>query len=142
MTRLKTLDSSETPKRSPTEIINQAIAENRQSEFLLYIYSTVLVLAGSAALLYGVWAHQPITMTAGVCSSSLFIPAMHYARRIRKENMAIRLLEVPLTRADTAAEAAQVLKEHFIQTHNENAGSVRRTEGRKTIANVPPETHG
>jgi hypothetical protein len=124
MTRL--LKKPEKPERSVTEIINQAIAENRKSEFLLYIYSTVLVLAGSVALLCGVWAQQPITMVAGVCSDALFIPAMHYARRIRKENMSIRLLEAALIRSDTATEAAQALAQHFIQTNSENAGSLTK----------------
>jgi hypothetical protein len=40
---------------------------------------------------------------------SLFWPSMSSARRIRKENIAIRLLEAPLSRADTAKEAAQML---------------------------------
>ena len=46
----------------------------------------------------------------------LFYPAMRKARRIREQNIAIRLLEIPLTNSRTAEEAARILQEFFAAT--------------------------
>jgi hypothetical protein len=40
---------------------------------------------------------------------------MTSARRTRKESLAIRLLEAPLSRADTAKDAAETLRRFFGQ---------------------------
>ena len=46
---------------------------------------------------------------------------MGFAKRIRKENIAIRLLEAPLTRADTAREAADAISQSFLSLTAEPA---------------------
>jgi hypothetical protein len=43
----------------------------------------------------------------------LFWPALREARQIHKENMAVRLLEVPLSMAGTAKAAAEALRDAF-----------------------------
>ena len=53
---------------------------------------------------------------AGGIASALFFPAMRQARQIRRENIAIRLLERPLSMAETSHEAADALKEFFLDT--------------------------
>jgi hypothetical protein len=53
---------------------------------------------------------------AGGIASVLFWPAMSQARQIRRENIAIRLLEGPLSMAETSKEAADALREFFVNT--------------------------
>jgi hypothetical protein len=101
--------------RTATEVINQAVRENRVSENLLYFIAIIVVLIGGFALTYGVLTRQNLAAVAGAVSSSLFVPAMVFAGRIRKENIALRLLEAPLSRADTAKEAAEALSEYFVR---------------------------
>ena len=71
-------------KRQALDVINNAIRENRVAEILLYIFASIVVLTGTAVLIYGVVSDNSVTAIAGAISSSLFVPAMIYAKRIRK----------------------------------------------------------
>ena len=50
---------------------------------------------------------------AGVAESVLFVPATLLARQTRRENIMIRMLELPLSQASTADEAAKMLAKTF-----------------------------
>jgi hypothetical protein len=97
--------------RSASEVIDLAIRENRRSEWLLYFFAILFATVGLSVLVCGVVRGEPVSTVAGVVASTLFWPAMTSARRTRKENIAIRLLEAPLSRADTAKDAAEMLRD-------------------------------
>ena len=99
--------------RSANEVIDQAIKENRFGEFLLYLFAILFVCVGLSVLVYGMLEGKAVTSIVGLASSTLFWPAITSARRTRKENIAIRLLEAPLGRADTAKDAADMLHRLF-----------------------------
>lgn len=99
--------------RTARSVIDAAIWENRFGERLLYGFAVLFVSVGLFALIVAVVRNQGISALAGGIASSLFWPAMREARQIRKENMAIRLLEDPLSRASTATEAANALRDAF-----------------------------
>jgi hypothetical protein len=103
-------------KRTANEVINQAIIENRFGEHLLYLFSCTTFFVGIAALGIGVYEGQAVTSVLGTVSSLMFYPAMRMARGIRAQNMAIRLLEIPLNNSKTAEEASKVLQEFFSST--------------------------
>jgi hypothetical protein len=63
-----------------------------------------------------VFQGQQIIAASGAVATGLFYPAMRLARGIRQQNMAIRLLEIPLTNSRTAEEAAKILQEFFAST--------------------------
>lgn len=109
-------------KRPASTVIDEAIRENRYAEIVLYGLATIVVLAGSFTLVYAVVTGQPIPAVAGAASDSLFIPAMVFAARVRKANMAIRLLEVPLSKAETAEEAAKAIMDFFLSANAQQAG--------------------
>jgi hypothetical protein len=102
--------------RSAKEIIDQAINDNKVSEWLLYIFASVFVLAGMTALIWGMVEGQGAVSVAGAIAGALFWPDMHQARQIRRENIAIRLVEGPLSMAETSGEAANALREFFVNT--------------------------
>ena len=54
---------------------------------------------------------QWVAISAGTVATALFWPAMREARQIRWENILIRLLEEPLSRADSAKAAADLIQE-------------------------------
>ena len=97
--------------RTPKQVIDQAISDNKASEYLLYFLAFLFATVGLGILSFGVYRENTISSIAGVVASSFFWPAMSSARRTRKECIAIRLLEDPLSRADTASEAADTIRQ-------------------------------
>jgi hypothetical protein len=106
--------------RSAQSVINQAIKENRAGEQLLYVFASILVGVGAVTILSGVVAifmgHSGggIASLAGAIASSLFYPAIRQTREIREANIAIRMMEIPLSRASSAEEAARTIQEAFL----------------------------
>ena len=98
------------------QVIDQAIGDNKLNEYLLYGFASVLVFCGVAVLVVGAYRGEGLVALAGSISSGLFFPAMNEARKICRENIAIRLLERPLSMAETSHEAADALKEFFLDT--------------------------
>ena len=76
---------------------------------------------------------QPIMAIVGVADGALFWPAVKFADKIRRSNIMLRTLEIPLNRAQTAIEAAEMLQRVF-ETHfleNPAAPVVPKVEGGK-----------
>jgi hypothetical protein len=111
--------------RTTSDIINQAIQENRGWEGLLYVFSCVFVLLGSTTLIWSLVLKQPITAIAGVIESALFWPAVAAVTRTRKANIMLRMLEVPLGKATTAEDAAMMLQRVF-ESHFEQPAPGKR----------------
>src|SRR5262245_10648214 len=101
--------------RTAREVIDQAIRENKVGEWLLYSFAIIFVVTGLLVLWIGISRGEVLTTASGAIVTSLFVPAMSSTRQTRKENIAIRLLEAPLSRASTAAEAAEALRRAFDQ---------------------------
>lgn len=95
--------------RSAKDVIDDAIRENLTAAWIMYIFAILFVLVGLMVLVIGAINKDPISSCFGAAASSLFWPSMTAARRTRKENIAIRLLEASLSRADTAKDAAEML---------------------------------
>ena len=106
--------------RSAQDLIDQAIRENRFGEFFLYGSSGLLLIVGVFALAWGIVNEQGGTMVTGSLMSAMFLPATALARMIRRENIAIRLLEAPLSMSTTAQDAAKVLQDSFVRVFIES----------------------
>jgi hypothetical protein len=100
-------------RRTARQVIDQAIADNRKQEWILYSFSITCVLTGLVLILWGLFHGDKIFAGLGTLSSALFWPAMRYARQIRRESIAIRLLEVPLSKAETETAACAMLERFF-----------------------------
>jgi hypothetical protein len=83
---------------SARSLIDRAIRENRPGEYLCYGLAVVFVFIGIGVLIGGALAGNGLVSLAGTVSSILFWPAMREARQIRRENLAIRLLEARFPR--------------------------------------------
>ncbi len=99
--------------RPARELIDQAIGENRFNERLLYAFAILFVVIGAFAICWSIVVNVGLATIAGSVSSILFWPAMQMARRIREQNIALRMLEVPLDRSQTAEEASRLLRDFF-----------------------------
>jgi Flp pilus assembly pilin Flp len=99
--------------RPVNEVIDQIIRENRPSEWVCYGLIVVFVAVGVVVIIWGcVKESAPLAAVGGI-PVVLFWPALNAARAIRKENMLLRSLEIPLGLATTVSEAADELRKAF-----------------------------
>lgn len=115
--------------RTPEEVIDQAIRENRFGEWLLYGFAVLFAFTGLFLIVFAAMKDSPLSAGLGIISSTLFLPAMRSARRTRQESVAIRLLQAPLRQADTAKEAAEAIRIVFVETF----GTQNNDRNKKTL---------
>ena len=101
--------------RTVTDVISQAIDENRRPEYLLYAFACVFVLTGELLIGWSIYARLPLTSAIGVVLNGLAWPAYGATKKLRAENLMLRMLEIPLSKAQTADEAAKMLTESFVR---------------------------
>jgi hypothetical protein len=99
--------------RTAKEVIDQAIKDNRLPEYLLYTFACLFVLTGEVLIGNAIYNKTTLTAIVGTALNGLAWPAYQMTRRIRQENLMLRMLEVPLSIAETADEAAKMLTEAF-----------------------------
>ncbi len=89
--------------RSAKQVIDQLIRENRWWEGFCFISACLFVLIGIGAFVRAMFVDQSdvLTVVGGACNFLIW-PSLAHAQRIRKENQAMRLLEIPLSKAETA----------------------------------------
>ena len=97
-------------RRSAREVIDQAIAENKDIERFLYAFAAGFAALGAGILILGAKDGHELIAVAGAVCAALFLPSIHLARRTSRENIAIRLLEVSLAKSETPAQAAEAIK--------------------------------
>ena len=112
--------------RTTSDIIDQAIRENRSWELLLRIFAVVFITVGVGVIAWATMHDRPIGVLAGVVESALFLPAVNIAKRTRTANIMLRLLEVPLDKSQTAEEAAEMLQRVFESHFREDNGQPKR----------------
>jgi hypothetical protein len=125
--------------RTPSQVIDQAVAENRTGERLLYGLAFGVAVVGLSVLIWAAVNRLSVIAIAGGIATSFFWPAVKSARQTRKESIAIRLLEAPLSRADTAREAAAMLTVIFNRLMlEEQTERIAKVEGEQ-LATKPTE---
>jgi len=101
--------------RTPREIIDIAIEENRFGERVLYFLACAFGFSGVVMLALAAWNRLPWVGGVGGVSTALCWRALSSASQTRKESIMIRLLEAPLSKAETATQAAQMIQQLFSQ---------------------------
>lgn len=109
--------------RGAKSVIDQAIRDNLWWERLCFWSAGALIVVGLSAIVRAMFTNQGADVTlAGAIADILFWPALQLGLRVRKENMAMRLLEIPLGKAQTEEAAANMLHELFQQIFMEKKG--------------------
>jgi hypothetical protein len=109
--------------RSAKSVIDQAIRDNLWWEQLCFWSAATLIVVGLSAIVRAMLVNQSADITlAGAIANILFWPALQLGQRVRKENMAMRLLEIPLGKAETEEAAAIMLHELFQKIFVEKKG--------------------
>jgi hypothetical protein len=106
--------------RTAEEVITQAIKENRKLEYLLCAFAVVFVIAGLTLVGVFIASGGAIAGLGGLGLNGLAWPAYRQTSKLRQENLMLRLLEVPLSRAKTSDEAAKMLTEQFASLFRTN----------------------
>lgn len=114
--------------RTASEIITQAIEENRRPEYLLYAFAVIFVLTGEVLIGWSIHDHLPMTSVVGVALNGLAWPAYNATKQLRAQNLMLRMLEIPLSKAKTSDEAAKMLTESF--AHHFTVEQSHRPAGR------------
>ena|SRR5947209_616560 len=99
--------------RTAEEVISHAIKENRLPEYMLYVFAAIFVLTGEILIGWSIYHGYAISTVGGVALNALAWPAFRETRQIRQENLMLRMLEIPLSKARTTEEAAKMLTEEF-----------------------------
>jgi hypothetical protein len=109
--------------RTAKQVIDQLIKENRWWEWLCFIAACTFLAIGVAVIIRAMLTEQAdvLTIVGGACTSLIW-PSLAHARQIRKENQALRLLEIPLSKAETAEKAADMIREMFVKVFVERKG--------------------
>jgi hypothetical protein len=110
--------------RTTSDVIDLAVRENRLATQILYGFSIVFVLTGVALVVWSMVQKQPLMAIAGVADGALFWPAVKFADKTRRSNIMLRTLEIPLNRARTAEEAAEMLRRVFESHFSEKSTRV------------------
>jgi hypothetical protein len=118
--------------RTVTDVISQAIEENRRPEYLLYTFACIFVLTGEALIGWSIYARLPLNSVIGLMLNGLAWPAYNATRQLRAENLMLRMLEIPLSKAKTAEEAAKMLTERF--AHHFQAEQTKKKMGLRQAA--------
>ena len=85
----------------------------------------MFVLVGVGVIVWSMFSKQTLATVSGAIETALFWPALSSVRKTRKENIAIRLLEAPLSMANSSKEAADMLRDAFKDVfvgHNKGEG--------------------
>jgi hypothetical protein len=99
------------PKRSAKAVIDAAVRENRSWEWLSYVLTILFAIVGLLTLLIGAVKGDGLVSLSGSLAAALFWPALRSANSIRQANIRIRLYELALTKAKTAKEAADIIRD-------------------------------
>ena len=109
-------------RRTPQEVIDQAIREGLPGLYLAYV-SIVVSLCGGV---FGIWEasrnQQPLVAVLGGVMSVSIWPALQHALKVRQQNVALRLLEIPLNQARSSEEMAKLLQEFFREAYFRTSG--------------------
>jgi hypothetical protein len=107
--------SNERDVRPARDVIDHAIQENPGWEWVCFSLVILFPCVGVGVIIYGAfWAENGFVTLAGAVGAFLFWPALRSALEIRKTNIAIRLLEIPLSNSKSAKEAAEVIQQAFL----------------------------
>jgi len=114
--------------RMARAVIDAALKENRPWEQLCYWIIVASVVAGILVLLIGAWVGSIATMFATSTMGVFIWPALRASIEYRKENMAMRLMELPLSRAATADQAADAISVVFTEQFSKGKNRVEIPE--------------
>ena len=85
------------PARTPREVIDLAIAENRRWDWLAVGLVVTFALLGLAGILYGMWADKQWATIGGASASAVTVPLLYAAIGVWRGNVALRVLEASLS---------------------------------------------
>lgn len=92
-------------------------------QVLAYLAIVVSLIGGIAGLIQASLGQQPlVAVLSGVLSVCIW-PSLRFALLVRRQNIALRLLEIPLNQARTAEEMAKLLREFFKAAYFSDGGA-------------------
>jgi hypothetical protein len=100
--------------RSVREVIEEAAKKNRVWEWVCLVMTVTFALVGVGLIVTGAVQGDWGIAGPGVGTAALLGPTLWAAIKIWRTNIRIRLLEIPLSMATTADEAARIIDHVFL----------------------------
>jgi len=113
---MSTASPSERP-RTPGEVIDLAIAENKRWDWLCFGLVIAFATVGLVAIGYGAATNQQWTTIGGSVASVIFWPTLYYALGVWRSNTALRVLEASLSDPKEAKETFAALRAVYLARH-------------------------
>jgi len=116
MTAQQTPTKARGKPRTAKEVIDELLKENHRWEriFNIVICAFLGVFAGVVVAALMNCRGDVLSIACGA-ANFIILSSLAYVWRIRRENMATRLLEIPLSKAETSEKAAEMIQEMYIQ---------------------------
>ena len=102
--------------RTEQEVIDSALRENRHRDTICWVLACLFAVSSVAVVFVGVIAGSPWVGATGAALGVPFAVALNAGLRIRRENIALRLLEIAL-RAERTEEGAMKAIGQAFQFH-------------------------
>ncbi|MBN9121407.1 MAG: hypothetical protein J0I06_20025 [Planctomycetes bacterium] len=100
--------------RSVREVIAESTRKNRVWEWVCFALTVTFAVVGVGLIVTGAVRDDWGIAGPGVGTAALLGPTLWAAIKIWRTNIRIHLLEVPLSLATTADEAARIINEVFL----------------------------
>lgn len=117
-------------RRAAREVIDAAIAENRPWDRVALLLIGLFAAVGLGVVAVGVWRENGLVALSGTgfagVAAAVFRPALRHAASARRENIALRLLELSFTNARSEAQAGEIIQRVFLSLFqkSEDGGDV------------------
>lgn len=102
------------PARTPREIIDLAVAENRRWEWLCYGLVVLFAAVGAAGLVYGMVAGGQWPTVGGASAGAITVPLLYYAIGVWRANVALRVLEASLSDPAEAKKTFEAVRAVYL----------------------------
>ncbi len=96
--------------RTTKEVIDEAIKQYQNLRGILIVLSGLFTFLGICYLTWGGYTNNALLTVGGMISMTLVVPTLFYLRRISLDNIAIRILEANLSRAENPTVTADFLE--------------------------------
>lgn len=96
--------------REVKDVIDDAIKENKKEAFIALMLAGIFIVGGLVGLARGILCQEIIGYVYSVVDLVLAVLFLRVTYLISKENFKLRVLEIPLGKADGAREALEILR--------------------------------
>jgi hypothetical protein len=113
--------------RTPEQVINAAIVENKKWEWMCYFMAIGFGMTGLGAIWFGVWYNHQWATIGGSMSGLTFAWVLHKSIETWRANLTLRMLELSLNDSKELRATLAALREVYLshyKKHSKKEGGI------------------